>query len=283
MARTTFRPLFFSAARQVLHAAGASVFVSLAGLLVPATGWAQTCPSVPNYLALVDITGLVGTPGNYSSSTVQTEAFGTYTVGTDAVSTATLYGGASPSASVVSSAGAVGLTEGSSGVNYYLAECGPAGVAPPPLLVSGTVTAGVSGSGSAHAQGFITVGFPGDANYLLFLNAYADTSGHLVGPFTIIDQSVAIPADTVIQVSVVANAGAGGTASGSGSVDPTIEIDPNAPNASEFTLEFSQGIGGGSGGGTTTTGVPEPITAALFSLGLIGVGLSKRKGRRRAA
>jgi len=117
-------------------------------------------------------------------------------------------------------------------------------------------------------------------DYLLAVNdvACVSTINCSTGsPASLTNQVVDIPANTLIEIDLgVSEVSKNGAASGS--VDPTIELDPAAPNASAYTLAFSSGITAGASGTSPVTPAPEPITLGLLAFGCIGlVGLSFKK------
>jgi hypothetical protein len=64
---------------------------------------------------------------------------------------------------------------------------------------------------------------------------------------------------------------------GTASVDPFIYVAPTFPDAGDYTVLLSDGIGNGVG---TPTGVPEPAAWAMMVLGVGLVGARRRIGRR---
>ena len=63
-------------------------------------------------------------------------------------------------------------------------------------------------------------------------------------------------------------------------LDPTLTVDPNQPNAEQFSIITSDGIGN-----SPITGVPEPSTWAMMLLGFPGIGAAayrRAKGRTRS-
>lgn len=60
--------------------------------------------------------------------------------------------------------------------------------------------------------------------------------------------------------------------------DPVVSIDPSTLDASDYSLEFSPGVGVGSGGT-----VPEPSALLLLVVGLGMLSVSYRIGKRRAS
>ena len=71
--------------------------------------------------------------------------------------------------------------------------------------------------------------------------------------------------ETFIHVSTTSP---GGTASASGFIDPTVIIDPSFEFASQYHIEFSQGITNGAAAAT-----PLPAALPLFASGLGALGL----------
>jgi hypothetical protein len=76
--------------------------------------------------------------------------------------------------------------------------------------------------------------------------------------------------NTVYEISVEANAIAGGfldpfVSTTFAMVDPVIEVDPNDPNAADFIVLTSPGIG---------NAVPEPTTWAMMLVGFAGLGIA---------
>jgi hypothetical protein len=81
-----------------------------------------------------------------------------------------------------------------------------------------------------------------------------------------------------VHLEVDVDGGRGGTSDfdgGTVSVDPRIYVDPSFPNASDYQILLSDGIGNGI---PSTTGVPEPATWAmvLFGIGVVGVMARRR-------
>lgn len=92
--------------------------------------------------------------------------------------------------------------------------------------------------------------------------------------------SGAVYADAVhMEVDVIG--ALGGTADfdgGTASVDPHIYVDPSFPDADDYSVLFSDGIGNQI---PSTTAVPEPATWAMQLLGFFGLGALSRCVRRR--
>jgi hypothetical protein len=197
----------------------------------------------------------------------------------DANSASCAYNGATASAIVNNGTGgaasvSLGLNQLYAGAaaNYFLEILGPAGV-PVPVIINGTATA-VDNADSLGAS---------FANYFVYQNSSAGTLlinewfGSPAGCPIIIAQgfpctqsgnfalSETLDSDTIFFVQLL-TAAAGTNASSS--LDPMITIDPSFPEASEFTVVASQGVYAAS---------PEPVSLALFALGLMAGLLFRRR------
>ncbi len=74
-----------------------------------------------------------------------------------------------------------------------------------------------------------------------------------------------------VSLSVLSGAANGGFASAT--ADPMIFIDPSFPDANQFTLVISSGVG------NVLPSVPEPTTWAMLLLGFCGLGAALRMRR----
>jgi hypothetical protein len=75
--------------------------------------------------------------------------------------------------------------------------------------------------------------------------------------------------DMAVSVDGSVYGGSYGNVSLAASVDPQILIDPALPNASQYTLVFSPGVGDGP-----IAGVPEPSVWAMMLVGFAGLGFA---------
>jgi hypothetical protein len=143
--------------------------------------------------------------------------------------------------------------------------------APDPLVGASYLLVGANPNGPMN-----TSGAPVDCDV-----AGCSQSIHLGGVTlfqTNLIYEVSIFADTTIKLSDPSEGGSGSIAM---MVDPIFAIDPNAPNAADYTLTFSPGVVADQGFPSAPAGVPEPALWSVMILGLGGVGAGLR--RRRAA
>jgi hypothetical protein len=253
-----------------------------------------TCPVLPATQASSEASvGTAGVPGsgfggqinNMQSGFGSVSATGVDVNGNSQKALGTTAGGADPSASA-SSSGSL-QNGGVATVTYFMEACGaPGSVA---LFVSTSITASAMNNDSfslvdADASEVIYPALPPGStqipDYLRALNdvACVSTINCSTGsPASLANQVVDIPANTLIEIDLgVSEVSKNGAASGS--VDPTIELDSKAPNASAYTLAFSSGITAGASGTSPVTTAPEPSALGLIAFGCLGlIGLSLKK------
>jgi PEP-CTERM motif len=91
-------------------------------------------------------------------------------------------------------------------------------------------------------------------------------------------ETISVPTGTLIEVELAVSADAGdasGFQFGSAYLDPYFSIDPSNPNADQYSILVSPGIGN-----SPISGAPEPSTWAMLLLGFAGLnfaGYRKRK------
>jgi hypothetical protein len=241
----------------------------------PATGYYGGC-CASNQVA---ITG----PGTYSTSF--TTAYG----GSSSV-TATLSGEPFP-ALTTSGTGTVGAwsdaADALSGANlsYYISIVGPSGLVPIDFTARGTLAQSYA-TGSASTQLYIE----GDIDDQLSVDIWGQQSISLSGdqnPLTGSANAFTLSGTTeeaantqiLVGMSIGINVETNGpypTGSASAYLDPIFYIDPTFPDASEYSIVISPGIGN-----SPVSGVPEPSTWAMMLLGVAGLGFAGYRNVRR--
>jgi hypothetical protein len=93
-----------------------------------------------------------------------------------------------------------------------------------------------------------------------------------------LDTSLSIPTSSVMEVQMFASAEASSAAgesaaSASAYLDPYFSVDPSTPNADQYSILISEGIGN-----ALTT--PEPSTWAMILVGFAGIGFFARRASR---
>jgi PEP-CTERM motif-containing protein len=217
-----------------------------------------------------------------------TDAPGTYTAGgsdTGGTISATLTGSGLPGPSISASASGTGSGFESFAnieytLDYYVEIVGPSGLVTVGVDSTGRATASsenpmYSGTGSATVQVF------GYAGSLITDTATADSQLNPSDSFnlsTTIQESANSEFEVILDVdaSVMTSVG---KASGYGFVDPFFFIPITDPNAGDYTILTSDGIGN-----FPVPTVPEPSTWAMMLLGFAGLGFAGwRTSRRKSA
>jgi hypothetical protein len=150
-----------------------------------------------------------------------------------------------------------------------------------PLLMTASLTTGVSGPGTSADTSASGVIVWGETNFIqgctLLGASYCPSEGPSVGSdASVTDAAFSVQADTVQRIDMslsggTASSGDGGTGF-TGTLDPLVEIDPSfLATHPGFSVEFSANIP------TAPAAVPEPSSIALLTAGLFGLGFSRRK------
>jgi hypothetical protein len=213
----------------------------------------------------------------------------------------TALGGPSPYVS----AGVTGGTSASGSLFYYFEIVGPGGATPVNLDVTASLFATSYGDGAAGAAMLIEqvsgVSFVYSSGGTACSNevpcavtganwAVCAVNAPYCGqiPTTLpVSTTESLYANTVYVAELAASAeepdplvtysGIGG---GKGVVDPHFAVDSSTPDAADYSLAFSSGIGNAAN--LTTPTVPEPATWILLVFGFAGTGLLRRSRSQRA-
>jgi hypothetical protein len=87
-----------------------------------------------------------------------------------------------------------------------------------------------------------------------------------------------LPDNTIYSVTMGTEAVTGSSTTASASFDPYIQVDPNQPNADDYSIAVSDGIGNVPS--VPPSGVPEPPGWILLSVALLGtIGIRRRSSR----
>ena len=215
--------------------------------------------------------------------------------GSDTTSTGTAYASSagSPVALSASVAGTGTVTAGAgANLTYYFEWAGPSGpVGSLPVDISLILNTTIAGNNASSGARFTLASFGLVSDGVSFSLGV----GCNVGPSSPVTCSASgsafdgtlvfgLTPDDVYQITMSANAGAGGTPledSATAFADPSIFLDPSFTHPGDYTLLLSDGIGnglpggGGTGGGTSS--VPEPASLALFGTGLLGLAMIRRQ------
>ena len=218
------------------------------------------------------------------SPTPTPSAPGTYMAGGSDIGgsvSATLAGSGLPGPSISASASGVGkdfefFASIEYTLDYYVEIVGPPGLVTVGVNSTGRATASVENP-TYTASGTATVQIFGYAGSLVTDTASADaptTPSDSFNLSTTIQESANSEFEVILDVdaSVMTSVG---KASGYGFVDPYFFIPISDPNASDYTILTSNGIGN-----SPVPEVPEPSTWAMMLLGFAGLGFAGYRSRK---
>ena len=219
------------------------------------------------------------------SPTPTTDAPGTYTAGgsdTGGSITTTLTGSGFPGPFVSASASGVGdgfgvLRECRIDLTYYVEIVGPPGLVTVGVEATGRATGSAENPLLYSGTGFAAVQVNGYAGSMVTDFATADNSSDSFNLSTTIQESANSEFEVILNsaANVTTSVGA---ASGSGFADPYFFIPITDPNASDYTILTSDGIGN-----SPVPEVPEPSTWAMMLLGLAGIAFGGYRTSRKVA
>jgi hypothetical protein len=182
-----------------------------------------------------------------------------------------------PIVSTTSSMGAGGTLD--SGIYYYIALIGPPG-ANVPVTISGTLTA--TGSGDAFNSNAVVAfyNYDGSALKSISWNCYIGStqcgaSGYSYTLSLSSSPSLSdLSATSIFAMKIEVSSGADSSSYSFAESDPSIFVPPSFPDASEYSLVLSPGIG------NPGAPVPESLTWAMVLVGFAGIGLAgfRRRG-----
>lgn len=176
-----------------------------------------------------------------------------------------------------------GRSGGYSGIQYYAMVVGPSGVVlPMDLAYSLTLTVSGGTRGAAWV-GFNMSAYPSSSPPLRQLSTGAgSTDGKTTGGVTNMTVSGVltdmIMSNTVFEIAdmVQLNNSLGGT--GYAFVDPALFIDPSfAAVDPDYLSHYSIVLSAGVGNDT----IPEPATCALFTAGVVGIAMVRRRKKQK--
>jgi hypothetical protein len=189
-----------------------------------------------------------------------------------------------PSPKIHARVGGVDLAEISGGqahlnIEYFMEIVGPGnGLAPLNVVGGGGVSSFNGGVGSAsldlRTPGHeYSAGVTSTNGQLTFADATNGLNLNLPdGSSFSINGTGMFPINTVIQVDMLAIADSDfelGPSTGEALIDPVYRVDPSFPNASQYSIVLSPGIG--------NSAVPEPAAWATMLLGLAALGAALRR------
>jgi hypothetical protein len=158
-------------------------------------------------------------------------------------------------------------------MDYAIEVAGPASASAVPIVIADKASAS-SGLNDGSAA-FVSVTFNGAGNYLLNLQSQNGTltfpgsppaSGETDGVYSFVNTEQ-VNVGSIYYLNIFVEAGARYT-SADAFLDPYIYVDPTFPNADQYSILLSPGIGN-----SLTAPVPEPSTWAMLLLGFSGISL----------
>ncbi|HEY1327136.1 MAG TPA: hypothetical protein VGI14_09375 [Casimicrobiaceae bacterium] len=162
-------------------------------------------------------------------------------------------------------------------LDYFFGVTGPPGVVKVDVGASGDTDAA---GGSGVASAVLILDRQVVANGCSDAGASNCAAGGPPIPATwIFSAEYPVATNTAHEVAISAFASVGIHGHAGASVDPFLFIDPSTPNAEQYRLIFSDGIGPG----TPPAAAPEPPTVALLIAGFAAWGLGKMRSRRERA
>jgi hypothetical protein len=170
-------------------------------------------------------------------------------------------------------------------VQYQMVLNGPGGATPESVNMSVGDRGFVSGSGGYDAYVDIAQAGPGGASAFDVLDcvgACNPSFNGTEGP-ALVSQSITLDTNTVYTVLAGVDVN-NGIINGAGgftgvNLDPSFSFTPTTPGS--YSFAFSQGISPTVG--TIVSAAPEPAAWALTLLGIGGIGLTMRSGKRKPA
>ena len=230
-------------------------------------------------------------PGSTGYETLQTPVTGPGTITTSAAgfglgtaysaqATITTSLAPIPSATAIALVAAPnGYPSATAGVvfNYTVEIIGPAGLVPVDVQATGSATSTTNAGSSASLSLSNISNVP--------ILEVASSQGQALGGFVTslnISNTYEMTADSPFSVQITDEASAGidpilTASSASASIDPLFFIDPSDPNASEYSILLSPGVG------NAPAATPLPAAFPLFATSLGGLGLLGWRRKRKTA
>ena len=219
-------------------------------------------------------TTVISSPGNYTQGHISASVFAMPNAGSS-MATACSIGPTSPINCV---------TGGNVSITYYFTVTGGNVGDPVNVLLDGLLRGSVSGSGTgvnASESMSATLAVSDNGNTLSYTlqggcidicSWQQQWNGTLAMPMAVGDiATVTITND--LNMSLVSYPLQGQVGSGTAYADPYIYVDPNTPNASQYSIVVSQGIGN-----VPLSPTPEPSSLMLLGSGIAGLaGVLRRK------